>query len=358
MPLRARWNAVLAPIHPAPRTTTSARVGRPPRAIGLRLHAPFISVPPNAHSVPETWRLGTSAERARVAIVGCGGAGCNVLRVVVPPASAERIAVNDTPTLAMAGISRRILIPPGNLSAHASMDEKVVGKMETDEEKAIVSALLDRDAVIALGGLGGQFGGWALSLVGRCARILGDLRVALATTPFRAEGSVRLQLATDQLALLQRKVDGLVMFGNDALLAVAPDLPIAKAFAASGAIIARSAAGLATVLSRSDVPPLKRLLARSKDWRFGMGGGTGKHACFIAVEEAYKSPWFALKSETVRGSIVLIRQPQGAAREDEILREVRLRSPGAEAAWAVLPEPSPEDRVEAMIFAGLGDSSR
>ena len=258
----------------------------------------------------------------------------------------------------MAGIPRRILVPATNLSAHASMDEKVVGKMETDEEKAIVSALLNRDVVFSLGGLGGQFGGWALCLVGRCARILGDLNVALTTTPFRAEGSVRGQLAADQLALLQRKAEGLVMFGNDALLAVAPDLPISKAFAAAGTIIARSAACLATVLSRSDVPPLKRLFARSKDWRFGMGGGTGKHACFIAVEEAYKSPWFAVKSETVHGSIVLIRQPEGAAREDEILREVRLRSPGAEVAWAVLPEPSPEDRVETMIFAGLGDSNR
>lgn len=316
------------------------------------MHAPFISVPSDAHPVPETWRLGTSEERARVAIVGCGGAGCNVLRVVAPSANAERIAINDTPALAMAGISRRILIPGTNLSAHASMDEKVVIKMETDEEKAIVSSLLDRDAVIGIAGLGGQFGGWALSLVGRCARILGDVSMGFATTPFNAEGAARRQLAADQLALLRRKVDGLVTFSNEQLLAAARELPMTKAFAALGTLMSRSAAALGTVLSRADVAPLKRLL-RSKDWRFGMGAGAGKHRCYLAVEEAYKSPWFPPKAEAIGESIVLIRQPAGAAHEDEILRELRLRSPHADIAWAVLPDPSTEDRVEAFVLAGF-----
>lgn len=253
----------------------------------------------------------------------------------------------------MVGISRRILIPVTNLSAHASMDEKVVIKMETDEEKAIVSSLLDRDAMIGIAGLGGQFGGWALSLVGRCARILGDVSIGLATTPFNAEGAMRRQVAEDQLTLLRRKVDGLVTFSNDQLLAVARDLPMTKAFAALGTLMSRSATGLAAVLSRSDVVPLKRLFNRSKDWRFGMGAGTDKHRCFLAVEEAYKSPWFAGRAEDFRQAIVLIRQPEGAAHEDEILREVRLRSPSADIAWAVLPDASSEDRAEVMILVGL-----
>jgi cell division GTPase FtsZ len=46
--------------------------------------------------VPETRQLGTGEERARVAIVGCGGAGCNVLRHVVAPPNAVRIALNET----------------------------------------------------------------------------------------------------------------------------------------------------------------------------------------------------------------------------------------------------------------------
>ncbi len=303
--------------------------------------------------MPETWRLGTGEERIRAAIVGCGGAGCNTLRHVAALGGVERIAVNDAPHPSMVGIPRRVLIPATSLKAVASLEEKAIPTLATNEEKELADALVDRDFVVALGGLGGEFGGWALSVLGRVARILGDTSLALATVPFTAEGMLRRHLAEAQMATLQRRADGVVAFGNDALLRSYPTLPLAKAFGAMGAIMARPAAALPTVLSRTDLVPLKRFLGRTKDWRFGMGGGTEKHRCFLAVEEAYHSPWFTGRHEDVRQAIVLIAQPPGSAFEDELLREVRLRSPRADVAWAVLPEATPEDRVTVQILAGL-----
>jgi cell division protein FtsZ len=303
--------------------------------------------------VPDTWRLGTGEERVRAAIIGCGGAGCNTLRHVIPPAGVERIAMNDAPHPSMVGIARRVLVSAEPLEAIASLEEKAIPTLATNEEKDLSGTLADRDFVIALGGLGGEFGGWSLAVVGRVARILGDTSLALATVPFTAEGMLRRQLAETQLATLQRRVDGVVAFGNDALLRSHPTLPLARAFGAMGAIMARPAAALPTVLSRTDLVPLKRFLARAKEWRFGMGGGAEKHRCFLAVEEAYGSPWFTGRHEDIRQAVVLIAQPPGTALEDEILREVRLRSPRADVAWAVLPEPAPEDRVTVQILAGL-----
>ena len=302
--------------------------------------------------MPETWRLGTGEERARVAVVGCGGAGCNILRAVRAPPNAERVAINDAPHPAMVGLSRRAILRSDSLRAFASMDEKAVMGMETEEEKAIVSRILDRDLVLILGGLGGELGGWAMSLVGRVARILGDASLALATTPFSAEGSVRRQVAEAQLDLLRRKVDALVTFANDRLLAVARDLPMVKALSALGTIIAGFASDLANVVSRGDVVPLRRLLAGGTNWRFGMGAGKEKHRCFLAVEDAYGSPWFAARPEDLRRAIVLVRQPFDVHDEQEILRQVRLRSPRVEMAWAPLPIPMPEDRVAVLLLAG------
>jgi cell division protein FtsZ len=303
--------------------------------------------------VPDTWRLGTGEERVRAAVVGCGGAGCNTLRHVTPPAGVERVAMNDAPHASMAGIQRRVVVPTEPLQAIASMEEKTIPTLATDEEKDLSDALTDRDFIIALGGLGGQFGGWALSVVGRVARILGDTSLVLATLPFTAEGMLRRQIAEAQLAVLRRHADGLVAFGNDALLRSYPTLPLAKAFGAMGAIMARPATALPTVLSRSDLVPLKRFLGKSKDWRFGMGAGQEKHRCFLAVESAYASPWFTGRHEDIRQAVVLIAQPLGTSFADELLREVRLRSPLADLAWAVLPEPMPEDRVQVQILAGL-----
>src|SRR5256712_10383782 len=138
--------------------------------------------------------MGTEDERAGVAIMGCGGAGCNILRPVTSPPPAIRIALNDAVHPWMADIPSRVLVPAGSLQAYASMDEKAVQTMETDEEKKISAVLLDRDVILILGGLGGELGGWGMGLVGRVARILGDATLALATVPFTMEGPIRRQL--------------------------------------------------------------------------------------------------------------------------------------------------------------------
>ena len=303
--------------------------------------------------MPDTWRLGVGDERARVAIVGCGGAGCNVLRRVAAPPNATRIAMNDTVHPSMAEVSTRVLVASDSLQAYASMDEKAVPNMETDEEKQISAALLDRDIVVMLGGLGGELGGWGMGLVGRVARILGDASVAFATVPFTVEGPIRRQLAEAQLRLLQKRADGVVTFSNDRLLQIAKDLPLTKAFAALGAIMARPASELGAVLARSDVVPLRRTFARVREWRFGMGAGREKHRCFVAVEEAYASPWFTSLPEEISHAIVLMSVPEPDKDDIEILQEVRRRSPHAVIAWASVSSGTKEDRTAVQILAGM-----
>ncbi|HEY7588940.1 MAG TPA: hypothetical protein VIB49_09395 [Thermoplasmata archaeon] len=303
--------------------------------------------------MPETWRLGGGEERARAAIVGCGGAGCNTLRRVTLPLGAERIALNDVPHPSMVGLPARILAKAEPIKAVASLQEKVVPTLATNEEKDLASALKDRDFVVILGGLGGDFGGWATGVVGRVARILGDTSLALVTTPFAAEGMLRRQAAEAQLAILRERVDGLVAFGNDELLRAFPQVPLTRAFGAMGSVMAKLAASLASVLAKSDLGPVKRILGRTKEWRFGMGAGTEKHRCFLAVDEAYHSPWFPGRHEDVRQVIAVIEQPPQASFEDEVLHEIHLRSPLADIAWSALSGSKETDRVAVQILAGL-----
>src|SRR3989441_10814687 len=270
---------------------------------------PLPRASPEARAVPDPWQVGTEDERARVAITGCGGAGCNILRHVPSPPHAIRIALNDAVHPSMADISSRVLVPAASLQAYASMDEKAVQTMETDEEKKISAVLLDRDVILILGGLGGELGGWGMGLVGRVARILGDATLALATVPFTMEGPIRRQLAEAQLQLLQKRVDGVVTFSNDRLLQVARDLPLTKAFAALGAIMARPASSLSDVLGRSDVARLRRMLGRVREWRFGMGARREKHRRFLALEGGYTSPPFTSLPGGVGEAGVLVSAP-------------------------------------------------
>jgi len=171
--------------------------------------------------------------------------------------------------------------------------------------------------------------------------------------PFTIEGPIRRQLAEAQLRLLQKRSDGVVTFSNDRLLQFARDLPLTKAFAALGAIMARPAAELGAVLTRSDVVPLRRTLAGVREWRFGMGAGREKHRCFVAVEEAYSSPWFTSLPEEISHAIVLMSVPEPDKDEIEILQEIRRRSPHAVIAWASLPSVATDDRTIVQVLAGI-----
>jgi len=192
-----------------------------------------------------------------------------------------------------------------------------------------------------------------MSLVGRVARILGDATMACATVPFGLEGPIRRQLAEAQLHLLQKRVDGVVTFGNDQLLQVAKDRPMTKALAALSAIMARPASGLAAALARPDVVPVRLMLGRVREWRYGMGAGREKHRCFVAVAEAYASPWFTSLPEEVSHAIVLMTVQDAGSEEEEILHEIRRRSPKASIAWSALPRTEGDDRVIVQIIAGI-----
>src|SRR5207244_9517759 len=90
---------------------------------------------PDRRLVPDMWQLGMGDDRARVAIVGCGGAGCNVLRRAAAPPGAVRIAMNDAPPSKLADVQIKIIVRTESLQAYASMDEKAVPPRATGEGK-------------------------------------------------------------------------------------------------------------------------------------------------------------------------------------------------------------------------------
>src|SRR3990170_4570506 len=187
--------------------------------------------------MPEVLRLGQGEpERSRVAVVGCGGAGCNVLQQVPRDLGITRVALNDAPHLSMAGIPARLILAKESL------------------------AVLNHDLVVPVSGLGGETGGPAAALVGRVCRILGTASMALVTMPFSAEGMNRRAAAGRALDFLAKKVDGVVAFSNDELLTLAPQLPLLQAFRVLGTIMVRPLADLARSMTRADAATLRDFL--------------------------------------------------------------------------------------------------
>ena len=281
--------------------------------------------------MPDVLRLGQGEPApARIAVVGCGGAGCNILQQVPADLGLTRVALNDAPHRSMAGIASRLIIPKESLIGLATMDEIAVKQLSTPEEKSISGAILTHDLVVPLAGLGGETGGPAASLVGRVARILGTPTIALVASPFTAEGANRREAAGRALDLLSKKVDGVVAFSNDELLKLAPQLPLLRAFQVLGAIMVRPLVDLARSMTRTDAATLAAVLRGKARWRFGGGTGDGKHRTYEAMEEALASPWLPPNHDVLERVVVIVAAPDFEdSLANEVLHEVRLAAPRA-----------------------------
>jgi len=253
----------------------------------------------------------------------------------------------------MAGIPARLLLPRESLLGLASMDDAAVKTLSTPEEKGISGAILNHDLVVPLAGLGGETGGPAAALVGRVARILGTATLGLAATPFTAEGINRRVAAERALALLSRKVDGLVAFSNDELLRLAPQLPLLRAFQVLGEIMVRPLVDLARAMTRTDAATLRGFLQSRARWRFGGGSGEGKHRAYAAVEEAFASPWLPRDPDLLGGIVAIVAAPDwGEALAGEVAREVRLAAPRAAPLVGGYADPGLGDRLRVSVLAG------
>jgi len=304
--------------------------------------------------MPDVLRLGQGEPvPARIAVVGCGGAGCNVLQQVPTGLGVTRVALNDAPHRSMAGIPSRLLLPRESLAGLASMDEAAVKALSSPEEKAISGAILNHDLVIPMAGLGGETGGPGAALVGRVARILNTATLALVATPFGAEGMNRRTAAERSLDLLARKVDGAVAFPNDELLRMAPHLPLLQAFQVLGAIMVRPLEDLARSMTRTDAAIIRGVLRGASRWRFGAGGGREKHRAFEAVEEAFASPWIPANRDGVERVVAVVSASDfGEPLAAEVAHEVRLAAPRASLLLGGYVEPALGDRLRVSVLAG------
>ena len=302
--------------------------------------------------VPVLRRIGVGPSGpARIVALGCGGAGCHVLRRLRPGENLVPVALNDALHPAMAGIPRRVLLDREPLRALAEADPAVAKETAAPVDSVIAGAIEGSHIAAIFAGLGGDTGGWASAVAARVARDHGVPTIALVATPFASEGLLRRRLAEEQGAALCRAADAVVAFANDALLRIAPKLPLARAFGALGAIMVRPAEELARVARVDDIAPLREVFRSAGVWRYGAGEGRDRHAAFLAVEEAVASPWFERPPEEAIAGVAVLTLAPGAS-SDETVRELRKRVPRASLLVGVAEDPVLAGRIQVSLLAG------
>lgn len=261
------------------------------------------------------------------------------------------LGVNDVPQRSLIDLKRSLILPKAGLRAAAAMDEKAVKTLVTTSEQMVAMELGDADFVVPFAGLGGEMGGWGASLVARVAGIRGATILAVVTTPFSAEGVNRRTAAADALAVLRKHAHGVLALRNDALLKVAPHLPLLRAFETMARIAMQPVHDLAAVVTRDDLPTLQAVLRNATGWSLGVGEGFRDRPELEAVDAAFRSPWLADTPKSAREVIVLMRMPMPDDRSvRDVLHDVDLHAPRASVTWGAIPSTEPDGaRVTVLL---------
>ncbi len=174
------------------------------------------------------------AASPRIAVVGVGGAGCNVISAFYGSlCSVDTIAINtDKEALHNTDADQKIYICKEVLKGEGANGDAVLGKRCADIHKEeIRQAVAGHDFVFVIAGLGGGTGTGAASVVIDAAASQNIITFAVAISPFSFEGR-RKDVAKEGYRNIRAVCENTILVDNDVVLQKMPHLTMDQAFRA------------------------------------------------------------------------------------------------------------------------------
>ncbi len=192
--------------------------------------------------------------KTNVLVVGCGGGGSNTVgRMALEGITGARLyAMNtDAQHLLHTQADKKFLIGKKLTRGFGAGSLPEMGEGAAKESlNEIKAALINADMVFITCGLGGGTGTGSAPVVAQTAKEKGALTIAVVTTPFKVEGTMRKRNADWGLAKLRECADTVIVVPNDKLLEVVPDLPVQKAFRVADAVLTHAVKGITELVTK------------------------------------------------------------------------------------------------------------
>ncbi len=305
----------------------------------------------------------------RIAIVGLGGAGANILHCFSGQTNAG-IALS---TMALdervgreSGVGSFLLLgETGNHGLGSGGDPAVGAAAAEESETRLRDMLRELDLLVLVTGLGGGTGSGAAPVIARLARESGVFLVVVATLPFSFEGARRRQQAEGALAQLSISANVLLCFENDHMEELLPPGKGAhEAFAEADQLLAKATAAVPMLASSPGLinlglDELKQAL-RSRNARciFGSGSARGVDRAKRAAERALESPLLSYRRALSRAGAVLVHIAGG---ESLSLEEIRVAmdtvaarmNPEAEIFFGTAVKPRLADELRITLISSV-----
>ena len=233
--------------------------------------------------------------------------------------------------------------------------------MVRENERDLQDYLKGSQIVFVTAGMGGGTGTSSSFVVSRLSREAKALTVGIVTLPFKSEGEMRMENATEGLSRLAKVCDTTIVIPNDTLLELVPNLPVQAAFKVADELLLQTICGLTEMLTRAglvnvDYADLRTILDEGGVSLIGVGESQGApmERMDTAVEEALTSPLLGrVDLKGAKGALVrVVGGPdmtiEEAARAAEIISS-RLR-PDGRLIWGCSLEAGMEGKVKILLI--------
>ena len=238
------------------------------------------------------------ASRPTIAVIGLGGAGCNITTYLSEKgvAGARIIAANaDINHLVLQRADRFLLLGKETSRGKGCGGFPEVGmQCARESEDDIKKELEGCNILFIVAGLGGGTGTGSAPAVAKIADSMGILTIACLTMPFEIE-YMRRENAKSAVRGLEENCDSVVLIDNTRLRKVAGNLPLKTAFAVANGLIGsliKSITETITVpsLMNLDFADLKTVLEEGGISSFGVGEAEGNDRVEKGVMRAISTP--------------------------------------------------------------------
>ncbi len=238
------------------------------------------------------------ASRPTVAVIGLGGAGCNIITYLWQRGilGAKTIAANtDINHLVLQHADKRMLIGKERCRGKGCGGFPEIGaECARESIEELKKELEGINIVFIVAGLGGGTGTGSAPVVAEISNNLGALTIACLTMPFEIE-SLRRENAKKTIRALSELCDSVVLLDNTKLRKVAGKLPLKTAFAVANALIGTLIKGITEIITQPslmnlDFADLRAVLEKGGVSSFGIGEADGQERVQKAVQLAMDAP--------------------------------------------------------------------
>lgn len=309
---------------------------------------------------------------ARMKVVGVGGAGGNAVNRMIDEQleGVEFIAVNtDAQALSSSKAHHKVQIGKTLTRGLGAGARPEIGRQAIAEsEEEMRNVVAGADLVFVTAGMGGGTGTGAAPRIGRMARDMGALCIAIVSRPFQFEGKKRMRQAQLGLRELRRSADTMIVVPNERLLSVVgKDTTFSEALKKADEVLLQATQGISDLISVTgevnvDFADVRTVMSNRGAALMGTGTSNAEERAVEAAQEAICSP--LLDNVSINGAMgVLINisgGPDMTIDEVTTINSIIHEAAGdeAELIFGVVHDPQLEGTLRVTVIAtGFGESA-